>query len=77
MSVVNVLDTPVILHAHPDGEGTVTRLKDAPKHCGYAINRGKNGVVSLMLPFSSCHMSMQVCRNEAIRSYLVPNSRNE
>ncbi|XP_023663485.2 uncharacterized protein [Paramormyrops kingsleyae] len=60
-----------------DGEGAVIRLKDAPKHCGYAINRGKNGVISLMLPFSSCHMSMQGDKYRVDVTYRTANGEEE
>ncbi|KAL4647893.1 hypothetical protein GN956_G8881 [Arapaima gigas] len=42
-----------------DDDGSAVWLKDAPKHCGYHISKGKGGINTLILPFSSCHMTVQ------------------
>uniref|UniRef100_A0A4W5P621 ZP domain-containing protein n=1 Tax=Hucho hucho TaxID=62062 RepID=A0A4W5P621_9TELE len=42
-----------------DIEGNEMSLKDAPKHCGYVASKGKDGMITLNLPFNSCHMTVQ------------------
>ncbi|XP_018616979.2 uncharacterized protein LOC108939825 isoform X1 [Scleropages formosus] len=42
-----------------DVSGGAVRVKDAPKQCGYNVNKGKGGINILVLPFNSCHMTLQ------------------
>ncbi|KAL1005842.1 hypothetical protein UPYG_G00064650 [Umbra pygmaea] len=42
-----------------DIKGSKMSLNDAPKHCGYEASRGKDGTITLTLPFSSCHLTVQ------------------
>ncbi|CDQ86367.1 unnamed protein product [Oncorhynchus mykiss] len=42
-----------------DIEGNEMSLKYAPKHCGYVASKGKDGMITLNLPFNSCHMTVQ------------------
>ncbi|XP_064857524.1 uncharacterized protein LOC115142379 [Oncorhynchus nerka] len=42
-----------------DIEGIEMSLMDAPEHCGYVASKGKDGMITLNLPFNSCHMTVQ------------------
>uniref|UniRef100_A0AAY5KP67 ZP domain-containing protein n=1 Tax=Esox lucius TaxID=8010 RepID=A0AAY5KP67_ESOLU len=42
-----------------DIKGNERNLNDAPKHCGYVASKGKDGKITLNLPFKSCHMAVQ------------------
>lgn len=42
-------------------------ILEAPSHCGYSVKRGKDGIINILLPYSSCHMTQKVC--EVIHCY--------
>lgn len=43
-----------------DIKGNEIRLQEAPEDCGYTVKKDNSGDVMLNLPFTSCHMTIQV-----------------